>query len=127
MKARILWLAGLLAIGFAAATPSPSDALPNARWRCKANGDIPMGTLTVTGSSYQFVVAKNSLWEQKPGDPGNGSGQYQESGNVVTPVSGPLATHYRVVGETTPATDGSPVIYFADKAAGFALFACWQG
>jgi hypothetical protein len=111
----------------AASLPTPSAALPDARWRCKMNGDIPMGTLTVSDSSYRFVVAKNSLWDEKAGDPGNGSGQYQESGNVVTPVSGPLATHYKVIGETTPATDGSPVIYFADMAAGFALFACWQG
>ncbi len=100
-----------------------AQSLPNARWRCKMSGDIPIGTLTVSGSSYDFVVAKNSTWDRKEGDPGNGSGSFTEDGNVVTPTSGPLVTVYGVVGETTPATDGSPVIFFS----GASPFTCWQG
>lgn len=124
---RALSCLSLIAVSPVMLPMSSAVALPDARWRCKMNGDIPMGTLTVSGSSYQFVVARNSLWEQKPGDPGNGSGEYSESGNVVTPLSGPLATVYKVIGETAPGTDGSPVIYFAEGNGGLALFACWQG
>jgi hypothetical protein len=111
----------------AATLATQSAALPDARWRCKMNGDIPLGTLTVSGSSYQFVVAKNSLWEPKPGDSGNGSGAFTESGDSIVPTSGPLATVYKVVGRTVRANDGSYVLYFSDKSAGFALFGCWPG
>lgn len=124
---RLIAAAALAATtSFAALVPA-ADALPDARWRCKMNGDIPMGTLTVSGSSYTFSVAKNSTWEEKAGDPGNGSGQYSESGNRITPTSGPLTAHYGVVGETSPGTDGSPVIFFSNASSGLALFACWQG
>lgn len=104
-----------------------AEALPNARWRCKMNGDIPLGTLTVSGSSYQFSVARNSAWDEKAGDPGNGSGSFTESGNSITPVSGPLVTVYGVRGEQSPGTDGFPVLFFANKSNGLALFACWRG
>ncbi len=124
---RVLSLTSSIVVAAVLAPASPASALPDARWRCKMNGDIPMGTLTVNGSNYQFVVAKNSLWEQKPGDPGNGAGEYRESGDVVTPISGPLASVYKVVGTVSPGTDGSPVIYFAEGGGGLALFACWQG
>lgn len=126
-RARLLSCLSLIVVSAAMLPASPASALPDARWRCKMNGDIPMGTLTVTGSSYRFVVAKNSLWEEKSGDRGNGAGEYREDGNVVTPLSGPLATVYKVVGEVSPATDGSPVIYFSEGNGGLALFACWQG
>ncbi|MBX3575586.1 MAG: hypothetical protein KF723_00145 [Rhizobiaceae bacterium] len=119
---RPLFLAAAAAVGGLLAVQS-AHSLPNERWRCKMSGDIPIGTLTVSGSSYEFVVAKNTVWDIKPGDPGNGSGEYAENGNVITPLSGPLLTVYQVVGETTPATDGTPVIFFS----GASPFTCWQG
>lgn len=123
---RLVLGAALSAIVVGALMPFGAEALPNARWRCKMNGDIPLGTLTVSGSSYRFSVARNSVWDEKAGDPGNGSGEYQESGNAIVPLSGPLATHYKVQGEQSPGTDGTPVLFFANQADGLALFACWQ-
>ncbi len=105
--------------------PAGADALPNARWRCKMTGDIPLGTLTVSGSTYQFVVAKNTVWDAKPGDPGNGSGELRETGGTITPVSGPLASVYGVVGEASKRPDGT--IYIAFNSSKGTPFACWQG
>jgi hypothetical protein len=121
----------LLEVGFVAVVTvgaaTPSDALPNARWRCTMNDNVPLGTLTVSGSSYQFVVAKNSLWEPKAGDSGNGSGQFQESGNRITPSSGPLADVYQVLGTSSIRPDGTTYLSFNYRSGGAGLFFCWQG
>ena len=68
-------------------------------WHCKANGNIPIGTLTIDGAgNYEMVVAANSTWARKDGDPGNGTGQLRIDGDLLTPTSGPLRDSYGVVG-----------------------------
>lgn len=93
-------------------------------WHCKANGDIPIGTLTIDASgNYEMVVAANSLWDRKDGDPGNGFGQLSVAGNELTPLSGPLRDHYGVVGGYSE--ENQRYMGWGSDAASLALFACW--
>lgn len=67
-------------------------------WRCKAQDNIPIGLLDVAASgNYTFTVVRNSLWEPKPGDPGNGAGTLAPDGDGMTPVSGPLVDEYEIL------------------------------
>lgn len=67
-------------------------------WRCKAQGDIPIGILKVKASgAYEFVVVKNSLWDPKPGDSGNGKGKLGAPEGLMKPLSGPLVDTYEIL------------------------------
>jgi hypothetical protein len=68
-------------------------------WRCAANGNIPIGVLRIQGLHYMFTVTMNTAWRpDSPKDKGNGSGNFQRTGNAITPKSGPLQNNYKVVG-----------------------------
>lgn len=93
-------------------------------WHCKANGNIPIGTLTIdTAGNYEMVVAANSAWEPKLGDPGNGVGQLNVAGDVLTPISGPLLDVYGVVGGYSE--ENQRYMGWGSDPAALALFACW--
>jgi hypothetical protein len=65
-------------------------------WRCSMIGDIPIGILTISGSSYQFQ-STNVSWE--PNDnPANGSGSLGFDGAYLWPESGPLKDSFGVTG-----------------------------
>jgi hypothetical protein len=72
----------------------PPAKSPNGLWRCSAQGNIPIGLMTMSGNSYRFQVVSNTAWALKPTDGGNGSGQMTVAGSKLTPVSGPLKTKY---------------------------------
>lgn len=94
------------------------------RWHCKANGNIPIGTLTIDASgNYEMVVAANSAWQRKDGDPGNGGGQLSIAGSDLTPISGPLLDVYAVVGSYSD--EHRRYIGWASATEALALFACW--
>ena len=79
-------------------TGETGAALIADEWRCKAQGDIPIGLLKVSPSgAYEFVVVKNTLWELKPGDSGNGKGQLGAPEGQMKPLNGPLVTAYEIV------------------------------
>lgn len=83
-----------------ASTPAADPALAalTGEWRCKAQDNIPIGVLNVAPSgSYEFTVVKNSLWEPKPGDSGNGSGEIGVLDGAAKPLSGPLVTAYEII------------------------------
>lgn len=93
-------------------------------WHCKANGNIPIGTLTIDASGhYDMVVAANSAWDPKVGDPGNGSGELAVAGDVLTPLSGPLLDVYEVVGGYSE--ENQRYMGWGSDPTALALFACW--
>ncbi len=93
-------------------------------WHCKANGNIPIGTLTIDGAgNYEMVVAANSTWARKDGDPGNGTGQLRIDGDLLTPTSGPLRDSYGVVGRYNEAN--RRYIGWGSDPTALAIFACW--
>lgn len=74
------------------ATAGPVDGV----WRCKMNGDIPLGTLTFTGGSYVFQTT-NTAWEPNP-NPSDGSGTVTFNENFILPDTGPLKDEFEVTG-----------------------------
>ena len=67
-------------------------------WRCKAQGDIPIGLLDVTASGdYKFTVVSNSLWDPKPNDSGNGKGKIGAPEGMLKPLNGPLVDTYEIL------------------------------
>jgi len=106
---------------------SSAFASPDGEWRCKANGDIPTGVLTIAGSSYEFVVVKDTAWTPKTGDPGNGSGSLRIDGPHMTPNDGPLLSVYESTLAYCGAEEGcgGNEIVDVNNAAG-ALMRCWR-
>lgn len=93
-------------------------------WHCKLNGNIPLGTLIIDAAgNYEMIVAANSTWAPKPGDRGNGSGQLQIEGDILTPVSGPLRDVYQVVGGYSE--ENQRYLGWGSDPTALALFACW--
>jgi hypothetical protein len=80
-----------------AAAPASTGAGPlDGLWRCKMNGDIPLGTLTFTGGAYVFQTT-NTGWEPNP-NKADGSGQVRFEENFILPQSGPLKDSFEVTG-----------------------------
>ena len=68
---------------------------PPGVYRCSTAAGAPFGTLSLLADGdYQFSVAADASFRQKPGDPGNGKGQLASASTAVTALSGPLATVY---------------------------------
>ena len=86
-------------------------------YRCKANGDIPIGVLTLSGSSYEFSVTKTTDFAPAQ-DPANGGGELEIGGGVLRPLSGPLLTKYEVIG----GMEGD-VVFWNNRSG--TLMACW--
>jgi|JI10StandDraft_1071094.scaffolds.fasta_scaffold126432_2 hypothetical protein len=81
-------------------------------WRCKAQDNIPIGVLKVKPSgAYEFTVVKNSVWEPKPGDSGNGKGKLGADGELAKPLSGPLVSAYEIIGIARIDDDWGSKIY----------------
>lgn len=76
----------------AATGTGPLDGL----WRCKMNGDIPIGTLTFAGGAYTFQTT-NTAWEPNPNS-SDGSGNVRFEETFILPVDGPLKTKFEVTG-----------------------------
>lgn len=70
----------------------PLDGL----WRCKMNGDIPLGTLAFTGGAYTFQTT-NTAWEPNPNS-SDGSGEVRFEETFILPQSGPLKDEFEVTG-----------------------------
>ncbi len=89
--------------------PSPAQAAAAGVWRCSAQGNIPIGVLTVKSGGYTFQAVSNTVWAPKPQDSSNGSGKLTVKGSKVTVKNGPLR---KQMGVTTgfygsPASDAS--------------------
>ena len=68
---------------------------PPGIYQCIGPQNTPLGTLLLlTAGEYQFSVAADKTFKEKPGDPGNGKGQLASAGSSITAQSGPLATVY---------------------------------
>lgn len=65
-------------------------------WRCIANGNIPIGIVTISGTAYDFVTT-NVSWEPVDNDD-NGSGSLAYEGENLIPQDGPLASAFQVTG-----------------------------
>ena len=115
----------LLAAAILAVTTSAALAQfpPPGIYRCQTTAGAPLGTLSLfVAGDYQFSVAADASYAEKPGDPGNGKGQVASAGTTVTAQSGPLATVYGWKGSFTSdahkqhtafaftGTDGSKVV-----------------
>ena len=83
-------LAGALI--FSASAASAAGGGTNGTWRCSAQGNIPIGVLTVSGSAYKFQAVSNSQWAPKAVDSSNGSGNLTVGDRVLSVTSGPLFT-----------------------------------
>jgi hypothetical protein len=76
----------------------PALAALSGEWRCKAQDNIPIGILKVAASgAYEFTVVSNTVWDPKPGDSGNGTGEIGIQDGAIKPLSGPLVTAYEIV------------------------------
>lgn len=115
-------LAFILSLPSAAALASADG-----EWRCKANGDIPIGILDISGNAYDFTVVKNSAWDPKPGDPGTGSGRLSIDGPRLKPIDGPLLSRYQSTLAYCGAAEGcsGDEIIDVENASG-ALMRCWR-
>lgn len=91
-----LRLAGLATLSLAAwSGGAVAQFPPPGIYRCVDHGGAPLGTLSLfVDGDYQFSVAADASFAEKPGDPGNGKGQLASAGTSVTAQSGPLATIY---------------------------------
>lgn len=98
-----------------AVTPAGTGPL-DGTWRCKMNGDIPLGTLTFTGGHYVFQTT-NTAWEPNPNS-SDGSGEVRFEETFVLPQSGPLKDKFEVTGAFG---DGSFVNF---NTNGGLLFGC---
>jgi len=78
-----------------AATPAGAGPL-DGLWRCKMNGDIPIGTLDFTGGAYTFQTT-NTAWEPNP-NTSDGSGMVRFEETFILPQSGPLKDKFEVTG-----------------------------
>jgi hypothetical protein len=65
-------------------------------WRCAANGNIPIGVVTITGAGYTFT-STNTAWEPVD-NAANGAGSLGFDGPYLLPQDGPLATNFGVTG-----------------------------
>jgi hypothetical protein len=77
------------------ATPASTGPL-DGLWRCKMNGDIPLGTLAFTGGNYTFQTT-NTAWEPNP-NASDGSGTVTFEETFVLPQTGPLKDAFAVTG-----------------------------
>lgn len=121
-----------LALGLAAAVLAFAASWPistveaQARggvWRCFANGNIPIGILTVNGANYRFQPVSSTDWRPNPRDRGNGTGAFVSATNF-TPVSGPLKTVYEITtGTRTVSATSGVVLNFGNAYGG--LLGCW--
>lgn len=95
---RVRAVLSVVAATAAAATAfaTAATAAPAGVWRCSAQGNIPIGVLTITSGGYAFQAARNTAWAPKPADPSNGSGTLTVKGSKVTVTSGPLRKHMKV-------------------------------
>ena len=94
----------LAAPAFLAAFAAPAFAQfpPPGVYRCQAADGAPFGTLSLfAAGDYQFSVAADGSFKEKPDDPGNGKGQVSSASTSVTAQSGPLATVYHWRGTFT--------------------------
>lgn len=79
------------------AAPASSGTGPlDGLWRCKMNGDIPIGTLAFTGGAYVFQTT-NTAWEPNPNS-SDGAGEVRFEENFILPQSGPLKDSFEVTG-----------------------------
>ena len=87
------------------------------RYHCKANGDIPLGVLSISGSEYDYVATRTSDFAPAS-DPANGGGRLDIQGASLIPRSGPLLTEFEVVGQV-----GDGIIWWNNRSG--TLMACW--
>lgn len=93
---------------FAAAVMSASAAGADGEWNCFANGNIPVGTLIVSGTNYDIETR----------DGASGSGTLEFNGGSIVPRGGPLADDFAVVGSLE-----NTVLYWNNSFG--TLMACW--
>lgn len=90
-----------------AAGPQATTQPPTARqaqtgpldgeWRCKINGDIPIGLITFTGGHYSFRTTTPS-WKLNPNQ-SDGDGVVEFTGDgYILPQTGPLKDGFEVTG-----------------------------
>lgn len=114
MVTRMTVVAALAVATLSAAAPVRAAGF-DGTWHCKANGDIPIGILTVAGTGYSFTAVRDGKWTPKPDDPGNGKGTLAASG---VPESGPLKTVYEVT-----VSNSNTVLWLNNKTG--TLMGCW--
>jgi hypothetical protein len=108
-----------LAVLLAAATPALAQFPPPGIYRCTTEAGAPLGTLSLfAAGDYQFSVAADASFAEKPGDPGNGKGQLASASTAITVLSGPLATlfHWKGSFHTDPQRHNSFSFTGADGA-----------
>lgn len=124
---RFLTIAGCALALVATAGAAQAQRSPNGTWRCSAQGNIPIGVMTVSGATYRFQAVSNTAWTPKAQDSMNGSGALRVSGTTLNPTSGPLTTRLRArsghFGETGSSRTGpyDYIDFFNDPQAVYVL------
>ncbi len=124
---RRLAIAGCVLAFAASAGAAQAQRSPNGTWRCSAQGNIPIGVMTVSGATYRFQAVSSTAWAPKAQDSMNGSGALRATGATLTPTGGPLTTRLRVrsgqFGEAGSARTGryDYIDFFNDPQAVYVL------
>lgn len=121
----------LLGLGAVFAIASSAQAAANGVWRCSAQGNIPLGVLTIKPGGYTYQAVRNTAWEAKAGDASTGSGVITVTGAKIAVASGPLRTRMKVatgVYETTTSPNSANYEYidlYDDPNAAY-LLRCYR-
>ncbi len=117
------WSFRAMAFGFIAFSATQVAADPSGAWHCSAQGNIPLGLLTVSGSSYKFQAVKDTAWTPKL-DPANGSGNLSITGGKLAPTSGPMVARLKIISGTYGPSGKSDYIDWFTKPNGYYLLRC---
>lgn len=90
-------------------------------WGCSATGQLPIGIVTIAGTSYDFT-ATDTGWNPVQ-DGSNGSGTLTLDDRYLIPVDGPLLTEFGVTGATDVAdsltwSNGGGALLFCRRLQG---------
>ncbi len=120
---RMSFILGLGLIAALAAAPTYAQEAAGS-WRCKAADNIPIATINIDASgNYEVIVAANTVWDRKEGDPGNGTGTLTFEGDNLIPTSGPLLTNFEVTGVYS--AENGRTIGWAFGGSYISLMHCW--
>lgn len=108
------------------ALASPAHAAATGTWRCSAQGNIPIGILTIKSGGYSFQAVRNTAWAPKPADSSNGSGSMSVKGSKITVKTGPLRTSMGVTSGFYGASAGDEYIDLYNDPNAAYLLRCYR-
>lgn len=103
-------------------TPAAVAMDLSGRWRCAANGNIPIALLTFSGNRYTMSDT-DAGWRVKSGKV-TGSGAIRLADGGFVPTSGPMADELGIRAGVYHAEKGRRALYLNNKPSGLSLLQC---